>query len=467
MKLHVITYLCALFTFTQQAESAGKCVCELSHSEEEFPHAKLNMAQQLAADCNSNFTPQKMVELDSLLLAMERRLPQLVEDVSVLEKEDDGELYGVLSLHIIENEMTEMERLINKLNGTILAGLQLTTNATQQLEILREEMLEMEKFDTMQVVKRQQANQRLKRDLDKCRSGLHPTPKPTEHPQGSCPHGLFLNITGPIVYTTGEYAGSYKYGTWGRDPKPEAGKENWYWRVMLTSSNVFSNYIRLYSSLSSLIAGVSVPGNVMIHSSNPTTNTIQGPNCVLYGGALYYNCYNKDDVCQFNLTTKSITSVALPKGTRYNSKGNFCHLDDCYPYTDLDLATDESGVWVVYTTTQDFGYIVLSKIEDGVPPKLGQTWRTSVYKRGVTNTFVACGILYATRYVNSHVEEIFYSFNTVTGQERFNLGIFINKMSPNIQSLNYSPVDRMLHAYSDSNMVSYKLLFEVMDDYLA
>lgn len=144
---------------------------------------------------------------------------------------------------------------------------------------------------------------------------------------------------------------------------------------------------------------------------------------------------------------------------RFNSKGNFCHLDECYPFTDLDLATDESGVWVIYTTSQDFGNLVLSKVEEGESLTLGQTWHTSVYKQGVTNTFMVCGVLYATRYVDKEVEEIFYSFDTTTGVERFNIGVFINKMSPNIYSLNYSPVDQMLHAYCDSYMVSYKVLF--------
>ena len=144
---------------------------------------------------------------------------------------------------------------------------------------------------------------------------------------------------------------------------------------------------------------------------------------------------------------------------RYNSKGNFCHLDECYPFTDLDLATDESGVWVIYTTTQDFGNLVLSKVEEGEVPTLGQTWKTSVYKQGVTNTFMACGVLYATRYISKDMEEIFYSFDTTTGQERFNIGIFISKISPNILSLNYSPVDHMLYAYCDTHMVSYKVLF--------
>lgn len=61
------------------------------------------------------------------------------------------------------------------------------------------------------------------------------------------------------------------------------------------------------------------PGNIQIHSSNPTTNTIQGPNVVLYGGALYYNCYNQLSVCRFNLTSKAITVTNLPKGTRLGS----------------------------------------------------------------------------------------------------------------------------------------------------
>ncbi|KAE8295792.1 Olfactomedin-4 [Larimichthys crocea] len=459
MKLNVIVTLCALFSLTRQAPPRDECVCELINSQKAFPHDKLSTVEDNATKCTDNITPQKTLELESLLLGLERRLPQLLEDVSMLEMEDDGDLYAVLSLQVVENELMEIKQLIDRLNGSTLGHQRLTTDTNKQLEDLRAEMMELEAYDTMQVVLRQQDNRRLRRDLEQCKNGLHPTTQPTRPPHGNCPHGEFMNITGPKVYTAGEYPGSYKYGAWGRDPKPEAGKENWYWRVMLTSGNKFSNYVRLYSSLSSLIVGVSTPGNVMIHSSNPTTNTIQGPNVVLYGGALYYNCYNKDAVCRFNLTSKTVTTLQLPKDTRFNSKGNFCHLDECYPYTDLDLATDESGVWVIYTTKQDFGNLVLSKVEEGVPPTLGQTWRTSVYKQGVTNTFMACGVLYATRYVSKDVEEIFYSFDTATGAERFNLGIFINKMPPNIYSLNYSPVDQMLHAYCDAYMVSYEMVF--------
>ncbi|KAG8012901.1 Olfactomedin-4 [Nibea albiflora] len=459
MKLKVIVTLCALITVTRQARQHDKCVCELSNTGKAFPHDKLSTVEDNASKCTNNITPQKTLELESLLLGLERRLPRLLEDVSMLEKEDDGDLYAVLSLQVVENELTEIKQLIDRLNGTTLGHQQLTTETNKQLEDLRAEMVQLETYDTTQVVKGHQDNHRLRKDLDQCRNTLFPTIQPTQRPHGYCPHGQFRNITTPRVYTAGEYAGSYKYGAWGRDPKPEAGKESWYWRVMLTSGDKHSNYVRLYSSLSALIVGVAKPGSVMIHSSNPTTNTIQGPNVVLYGGALYYNCYNKPDVCRFNLTTTTVTTLELPRGTRFNSKGNFCHLDECYPYTDLDLATDESGVWVIYTTSQDFGNLVLSKLEEGDPPTLGQTWRTSVYKQGVTNTFMACGVLYVTRYVNKDTEEIFYSFDTATGAERFNVGIFIKKMTPNIYSLNYSPVDKILHAYGDAYMVTYKVLF--------
>ncbi|KAM3870024.1 olfactomedin-4-like [Diretmus argenteus] len=439
--------------------SPGDCFCELTNSEEPFPHGKLSSVEERATQCNNDISPKKTLELESMLLGLERRLPQLEADVLQLEREDDGDLYGSISLHIIENELTEILQVISKLNSTTLGHQRLITTTTEQLQNLREEMQQIEVYDSMKVVTTQKANIRLKRDLEQCKNGHHPTTQPTQPAHGFCPHGNFLNVTGPRISTAGEYPGSYKFGAWGRDPKPAAGKENWYWLVLLTASNIYGNYVRLYSSLSSLIVGVSVPGNVQIHTSNPTTNTIQGPNVVLYGEALYYGCYNRYAVCRFNLTTKSVTSVELPSGTKFNSVGNYCHLDACYGYTDLDLATDESGVWVIYTTSQNFGNLVVSRVGGGEQPTLNQTWSTSLYKRAATNSFVACGVLYATRYVSKDVEEIFYSFDMATGVERFDVAVQIQKMSANIQSLNYSPVDQMLYVYSDSQMVSYKVLF--------
>ncbi|CAL8324365.1 unnamed protein product [Gadus morhua 'NCC'] len=445
-------------TFHQVAYALDACICEFENAEKPFPHNNLDAVERGAVKCNQDVNPQKAREFDGLLLALEQRLPELVAVVSELEQENDGDLYGAITLQVIHNDMAEIQQLVNRLNSTHLGFRQQNSDVSETLQSIKEEMQQLEAFDTMQTVRREKTNNRLTRDLDHCKNGRHliPTVNPSH---GGGPR--LVNVTGPRVYTAGEYPGSYKFGSWGRDPKPDAGKENWYWRVILTTSNIYAHYVRRYTTLSALIVGISTPGNVQISPSNPTTNTIQGPSAVLYGEALYYNCYKEAAVCRFNLTSKTVQSTMLPEGTRVNSKGNYCHLEACYPYTDLDLATDENGVWVVYTTTQDRGNLVLARVEveDG-RPVLGETWHTSVYKNSATNSFVAFGVLYATRYVSPEVEEIFYSLDTATGVERFDVGIHISKMSNHIYSLNYSPVDQMIHVYGEGFMTSYKAKFE-------
>lgn len=73
--------------------------------------------------------------LESLLLGLDRRLPQLEEDVEMLEKEDDGELYGVLSLYVIENELTEIQAMMDKLNSTTSEHKRLSDDTAQKVRL--------------------------------------------------------------------------------------------------------------------------------------------------------------------------------------------------------------------------------------------------------------------------------------------------------------------------------------------
>jgi len=199
-----------------------------------------------------------------------------------------------------------------------------------------------------------------------------------------------VNVSGPKTYSLTVYGTSYTFGAWGRDAQPAPGDENKYWLVVLSSGNVHGNFIRQYSSMSTIILGIG-PKDTYISSSNPTTNTIQGPNMVMYGNALYYNCYNTYSVCQFNMTTRAVSTVALPKDTGYSNKFPFAHLAATYTYTDMDFATDELGVYVIYATTSNFGNVMISKVETSNPPVISQTWSTSLHKRTATNTFMVCG----------------------------------------------------------------------------
>ncbi|XP_076878370.1 olfactomedin-4-like [Brachyhypopomus gauderio] len=444
---------------SQQGVHGKDCVCELRSSERPFPMETLDNIQVLASKCNQSITPKQVFEVDTLLLGLQRRMEELQQNTAVLEREDDGELYGAVTLRIIELELAEIQQLMARLNRTVHGLQQLSASTATQLQGMLGSMQELEDFDYMQVVNRQRENQRMRRDLDQCQHQLHATAEPPPTPRlGHCPHGQLVGVSGPRTYTLTQYGTSYSFGAWGKDPKPVPGKESTHWLVALTTSNVFANFVREYSTLSTIVVGVA-PTDATIASSNPTTNTIQGPNVVMYGNALYYGCYNTPAVCRFNMTARTISTVALPQNTGFNNKFPFGHLEGTYVYSDLDFATDESGVWVVYTSPENFGNVILSEVLEGSPPALGRTYNTSLHKRTATNTFMACGVLYATRYISKEAEQIFYSFNTQTSVERYDLKINIKKMQTNIQSLNYNPRDQMLYAYGDAHIISYDAVF--------
>ncbi|KAL6480781.1 hypothetical protein MHYP_G00118140 [Metynnis hypsauchen] len=445
---------------SQPVQSAGgkQCVCQLKNSERPFPMDKLDNIGTMASQCNRTITPDQMEEMDVLTLGLQKRLEQLKDSMAVLEKEDDGQLYGAVSLRIIELELAEVTELMDKLKRTTRSRQQQSQATSSEIQNMMKEMKNLEEFDRMQVVKKHRENQGIKKHLAVCQQGLQVTPPPPTPARGHCPQGQLVSVSGPRTYTLTQYGTSYPYGAWGKDPNPPPGKESMHWLVALTSSSVYANYIRQYSSLSTIVVGVG-PTDTVIASSNPTTNTIQGPNVVMYGDALYYGCYYTPSICRFNMTAHTVTTVALPQNSGFNNKFPFGHLDTTYTYTDLDFATDESGVWVIYASPENFGNIIISKVKTDSPPALGKTWRTSLYKRTVTNTFMACSVLYATRFLNKETEEIFYSFDTVTGEERYDLRIQIKKMQTNVQSLNYNPQDRMLYMYSDAYILSYDVIF--------
>ncbi|XP_017209619.2 olfactomedin-4 [Danio rerio] len=442
-----------------QSARGKDCVCDLKNSEPAFPDHKLTKVEATAKQCIRTITSEKMMEMDILVLGLQQRITQLDENMAKLENEDNSKLYGAVSMRIIDLEIAEIQNLLDKLNATTKGYNHLSIQTADQLEDMKDTMEDLEKFDNMQVVKKDRENQRYKKQLEECKDELEATlPPPTVLP-GRCGLGRLVKVAGPRTYSLTVYSTSYTYGAWGRDVNPAPGDENKYWLVVLYTSNVYGNFIRQYSTLSTFLLNIG-PIDTYIAGSNPTTNTIQGPNMVMYANALYYNCYNSYSVCQFNMTTKSVNTVALPSDTGYSSKFPFAHLGHTYGYTDMDFVTEESGVYVIYATTSNFGNVVISKVETSTPPVLGQTWSTSLHKRTVTNTFMVCGVLYATRYLDKETEEIFYSYDTKTNKERYDLRIHIKKMQANIQFLNYDPRDHLLYAYSDAYIVTYELVFQ-------
>ncbi|XP_043083926.1 LOW QUALITY PROTEIN: olfactomedin-4-like [Puntigrus tetrazona] len=452
---YILILIVIPFSFFQLT-TGKECVCDLKNVDPLFPKDELRNVETTALKCIRSITLEKMTDLDRLVLGLQQRIKQLEDNVVKLEKEN-GNLYAAVSLRIIELEFAEIQNLLNKLNRTTNDYHHLNAQAATQLEDMKYTMVDLEKFDKMQVIKKNREKESKK--LEQCKDELKASsPPPTVSP-GRCGLGQMVSVAGPRTSSLTAYSTSYSYGAWGRDVKPARGDENKYWLVVLSNSNVYGHFVRQYGTLSTLLLGIG-PKDTYISGSNPTTNTIQGSNMVVYANALYYNCYNTYSVCQFNMTTRAVSTVALPSDTGYNNKFPFAHLGTTYSYTDMDFTTDESGVYVIYATTSNFGNVIITKVETSNPPVLGQTWTTSLHKKTATNTFMVCGVLYATRYLDKETEQIFYSYDTETKKERYDLKINIKKMKTNIEYLNYDPRDRLLYIYSDAYILTYELVFQ-------
>ncbi|GAB0180052.1 olfactomedin-4 precursor [Grus japonensis] len=127
-------------------------------------------------------------------------------------------------------------------------------------------------------------------------------------------------------------------------------------------------------------------------------------------------------------------------------------------WKDIDFAVDESGLWVIYATENSMGNIVISKLNDTTLDVLN-TWQTRQYKPSVSNAFMLCGVLYATRPMNTRKEEIFYMYDTSTGQEG-SISVIMDKKLDKIHSIDYNPTDQKLYVYNDGYLLRYDAIFQ-------
>lgn len=438
-------------------ENVKRCFCDMWSSNYTFPAQKFHDVMSAAKTCNDIIAKKQFQEADKLQSSLEYRISRLKQQVEQFEAEYDGGFYSIIFLRTIEIELAELNDMLQHLQKLDTSNKYLAATLTPKAVNLTAEVKELEHYDRLEVYKEYKKNEYLKRSLDECKVTLQVTVAPTVPPLfGNCPHGQIFFIEGPKNYMLSQFGASYPYGAWGKDPLPAPGKETAYWVMVLVNSNVYGNYFRSYPSYGNLRTAKAY-SDVGITSSVTTTNSIMGPCAVLYNDAFYYNCFNVPQVCKYTLSTKQFQTVSLP-GAGIKDKFPFCTLRSTISYTDIDLATDENGLWVIYATESNYGNIVLSRLNTTNLDIL-ETWNTTVFKKSVSNTFMACGVLYGTRHIDSEYEEIFYLFDTKSGQERRDMNIRFRKLSDIIQQINYNPQDRLLYAFNDAYLVTYQTWF--------
>ncbi|KAM4739058.1 adhesion G protein-coupled receptor L2 isoform 11-T12 [Anableps anableps] len=186
---------------------------------------------------------------------------------------------------------------------------------------------------------------------------------------------------------------------------------------------------------------------------------VDGTGFVVYDGAVFFNKERTRNIVKFDLRTRIKSGEAIINNANYH---------DTSPYkwggkTDIDLAVDENGLWVIYATEQNNGMMVISQLNP-YTLRFEATWETAYDKRSASNAFMVCGVLYVVRstYEDNESEVskslIDYIYNT-----KQNRGEFVDIHFPNqyqyIAAVDYNPRDNQLYVWDNFYVLRYNLEF--------
>ncbi|XP_030330377.1 adhesion G protein-coupled receptor L1-like, partial [Strigops habroptila] len=186
---------------------------------------------------------------------------------------------------------------------------------------------------------------------------------------------------------------------------------------------------------------------------------VDGTGFVVYDGAVFYNKERTRNVVKYDLRTRIKSGETVVGAANYH---------DTSPYrwggkTDIDLAVDEDGLWVIYATEANGGRLVVSQLNP-YTLRFEGTWETGYDKRAASNAFMACGVLYVLRsvYLEDDSERagnaVVYAFDT-----RLSRGQALAMPFPNpyqyVASVGYNPRDNQLYVWNNHFLLRYALAF--------
>ncbi|XP_010580455.1 PREDICTED: myocilin [Haliaeetus leucocephalus] len=252
--------------------------------------------------------------------------------------------------------------------------------------------------------------------------------------------GELVWVGEPVVFGRAESIAG-KYGVWMKDPEPVPPfTQDTTWRVDTVGTEV--RQLFQYEAAEQLAQGY--PAKVHI-----LPQPLESTGAVIYRGGLFFQPRRSRALARYDLRGEAITAEREIPGAGYHGQ---------YPYswggyTDIDLAVDETGLWVIYSTEKARGAIVLSKL-DPETLEIRRTWETNIRKRGVANSFVICGTLYTVSSYSAPNATINFAYDTATGTSRA-LSIPFENRFRYLSMVDYNPAERQLFAWDSFNMVTY------------
>ncbi|XP_056397329.1 olfactomedin-4-like [Hyla sarda] len=458
-QIHAASLLCYIVlsqqnkNFTGSLDELGVCHCSVVLPDSTFPADRFEMLEMSSHNLTITVEQQitKIHHYESTLIIYMERLVELTKRVEIMET--GSVTYTELEFELVKLEIKEMEALILQLKSSMNStNVEVETLYLQIRNIsIMVNQLEVYDKNNVLVIKREIAS--LKKQLEDCeknKTGDYPSFPPMGN--GTYQRGLISSIGKPFIVQLNYYGASYRFGGWGRDSMAGAD-QNVQWVSPLHTDGRMMYYLRTYNTYNDLLTHKHA-----LDRSISNTHYGQGGGMIMYNKIMYYNCYNNRNICKYNPQTNVLDfSLALPNAA-YNNR---------FPYSsstwqDIDMSSDEEGLWAIYSTEENAGNIVISKL-DPLSLAVKQTWITSYYKPAVTNAFMAYGVLYLTKPLSTQKEEIFYMYDTKTEKVGW-VNIPLEKPMENVQSLHYNPNDHKLYMYNDGYLVNYDITFKPAEE---
>lgn len=178
---------------------------------------------------------------------------------------------------------------------------------------------------------------------------------------------------------------------------------------------------------------------------------LESTGAVVYQGSLYFQGAESRTVIRYELRTETLKAEKEIPGAGYH--GQFPY--SWGGYTDIDLAVDETGLWVIYSTEAAKGAIVLSKLNPE-NLELEQTWETNIRKQSVANAFIICSTLYTISSYSLPDATVNFAYDTSTGSSKALMVPFKNRYKYS-SMIDYNPLEKKLFAWDNFNMVTYDI----------
>ncbi|XP_059907731.1 olfactomedin-4 [Gadus macrocephalus] len=425
---------------TVSVGDSGQCLCHVYLPDTTFSAGRVEHMQQVTKDLilEVNIQIEKIDSYDGKLGVFLSELENLDMRVKLLERNPDK--YVKLDFELLRTELREFEALVTELHEALNGSSPTLDSLYVEIRNMTLIVDRLEGYDkgNLDVVRLEFA--KLKKKLDDCQKELEDIITPDI---GNCDHQGIISLSKPMaIQLNADLDSGYRYGGWGKDSKPAQGSESMYWYGGYPGPSV--QYLKLYSDYDKLI----LRSSFEVHNIPRDT----GNNYIVHGNAMYYQYNSPFSMSKFNLNSSKHDYRVIPDASRRFSYSNSSDQN-------MDFAADENGLWVIYATEQSKGKLVVAKI-DMTSFGIENVWSTGAYKPLVGNAFMVCGVMYATRPlpVSPNSEEIFYSYDTRSGQER-QLSIPFEKFQQSYYNLHYNPADQKLYMYNDGYYVSYDVKF--------